>query len=501
MSTRTAGEKTGNESRERRGLFRTLWLAWRVRDNEELSAEDAASTPFRFFRSKHVADLKLVAELALILLCFHFSLVVIYAISSPIAHFITNPHLHPGSADKLAHVLDVLFTRVVGLLFTYVGPAITIYGAIVAWSYLSASKRLGIIDLFACEISTLCRVGTIFDVGKIYVDMYDQGPAAAIHAKAKHVVPSQSFVSQEDYFPIFDHNSSDLESLEALVVESITEYYTYMKAARDLLRKLTSIDVSHLPKPGDGAPDGAAKDPWHQSVADLIYVLFLGYESARKAITDLTEFQPTHAEHVIVILLTELICYSFLCKFLEHDKVRFARLQLRQSDYESAIPALIEEVNRKYKGNQGKYWAPAKRTVPELKDRYNAAMDSLKHCIGQQQLIDATTRSVSVTMSRDGIPISTAEPGSTISLQIDVQDSGPGPLHYSWTSETVNLAATDADSVTATLLPKSEQPVVNVKVTNDKGGLLHGSIAIPLTTAALHQRALEFGILDDNGSL
>src|SRR5580704_8384492 len=112
MSTRTAGEKTGNESRERRGLFRTLWLAWRVRDNEELSAEDAASTPFRFFRSKHVADLKLVAELALILLCFHFSLVVIYAISSPIAHFITNPHLHPGSADKLAHVLDVLFTRV-----------------------------------------------------------------------------------------------------------------------------------------------------------------------------------------------------------------------------------------------------------------------------------------------------------------------------------------------------------------------------------------------------
>ena len=68
--------KIGSESPKRRGPFRTMWRAWRVRDNEELPAEDAASTLFRFFRSKHVADLKLVANLALILLVFHILLVV-----------------------------------------------------------------------------------------------------------------------------------------------------------------------------------------------------------------------------------------------------------------------------------------------------------------------------------------------------------------------------------------------------------------------------------------
>ncbi len=380
MGTSDAGGKTGSEPRKQRGLSQTLWRAWRVRDDEELSAEDAASTLFRFFRSKHVADLKLVVELALILLSLHILLVVTYALSAPIVHFITNPHLHSGWADKIAHVIDVLFTRMVGVVFAYVGPAVTIYGAIIAWSYLSASKRLGIVDLFACEISTLCRVGTIFDVGKIYVDMYYKGNAAEKHAAAKHIASTQSFVSQEEYFPVFEHNSSDLESLEALVVQSITEYYTYMKVVRDLLRKLASIDISHISKSGDGAPNGAAKiDPWHQTVADIIYVLFLGYESARKAGADLIEFQPTRAENTIVILMTELLCFSFLCEFLKQDNVRFTRLQLRESEYHRVIPALASRAAAPHKGNE-EYWLPAQRLIPELQVRYTAAMETLQHC-------------------------------------------------------------------------------------------------------------------------
>jgi hypothetical protein len=132
MSISGAGGKTGSEPRKRRGSFRTLWLAWRVRDDEELSADDAASTLFRFFRSKHVADLKLFAKLAFILLSLHILLVVTYALSLPIAHFIANPGAHHSQTDVLVHAFDVLFTRVFPSLFTYVGPAITIYGAIVA---------------------------------------------------------------------------------------------------------------------------------------------------------------------------------------------------------------------------------------------------------------------------------------------------------------------------------------------------------------------------------
>jgi hypothetical protein len=199
--------------------------------------------------------------------------------------------------------------------------------------------------------------------------MYREGSPGDKHAAAKHIASSQSFTSQEEYFPVFQHNSSDLESLEALVVESITQYYTYMKAARDLLRKLASIDVSHISKSGDIASHGTAKiDLWHQTVADIIYVLFLGYESARKAIIDLIEFQPTRAENTVVMLMTELVCFSFLCVYLKSDNVRFTRLQLRESDYRRIIPPLIDGINAAHKGNE-EYWIPARRIAPELQAR------------------------------------------------------------------------------------------------------------------------------------
>jgi hypothetical protein len=40
--------------------------------------------------------------------------------------------------------------------------------------------------------------------------------------------------------------------------------------------------------------------------------MYLGYESARSAINNLVEYQPPRAERLIVILLTELKCFSFL---------------------------------------------------------------------------------------------------------------------------------------------------------------------------------------------
>ncbi len=69
---------------------------------------------------------------------------------------------------------------------------------------------------------------------------------------------SRSSVSQEHHFPIFDNNSSDLESLEALLVGYITEYYTYMKTVRDLQRIFASINNSQAAKSGAGAPHGSA---------------------------------------------------------------------------------------------------------------------------------------------------------------------------------------------------------------------------------------------------
>jgi hypothetical protein len=106
-------------------------------------------------------------------------------------------------------------------------------------------------------------------------------------------------------------------------------------------------------------------------------MLFLGYESARKAISDLVEFQPTRTENIIVILLTELFCYSFLCEHFKHDDLKFKRLELRETDYREVVPELKALVELSHSGNE-KYWAAAKETVFELQKRYDDALRTLE---------------------------------------------------------------------------------------------------------------------------
>jgi hypothetical protein len=323
-----------------RQTFWTLLRAVTVQDDDELTANESSSTLFRFGRSKHVVDLKLIFLLALFVLAVH----VIVA----------------------CFLLDYKG----GKIDTYLGPAVPIYGAIVAWAYLSAAKRLGVVDLFACEIRTLCRVGTAFDVGRLYVKKYQdlieksKGDGAETQAMNKPVVPkppadSNAFSSNEEYFPVFTNNSGDLEALEALVVAHITEFYTYMKAARDLLRALAAVDSVPETK---------------KIFENLIYVLFLGYESGRNAVKDLVEFEPTRAENIMIILLTELVCYSFLCTHFKDskepgDELRFARLELRESGYKSDIPELYRQVTSPH-GENEEDWKSAKGTAPELAKRY-----------------------------------------------------------------------------------------------------------------------------------
>jgi len=355
-----------NKNSNKEWLLRVLWRAWRY-PQAELTAERSASTLVRFLRSKHVFDLRLICFSAAIVFLITF-IVGVY----PFVLFVWEPF-------KADHSNSL--TEYVSPLVTLCGGIETICVAAMGWAYLSAAKRLGVVDLFACEIGTLCRVGTVFDVGKLYTNMYDHDVSeeTAHSGSYDSTANSAKFDSEEEYFPIFNNNSQDLQALEALVVIKITEFYTYMKAARDSRRALATIKP---PRRSTAHPQSAqAKsetDPWHENVRNLIYVLFLAYESGRKAIKDLIEFEPTAAETTMVILLTELICYSFLCEKYQGDELRFPRLKLREEigyehderGYKIDVPELYRKVMESH-GRNEKYWMPAKRTAPELRRRYN----------------------------------------------------------------------------------------------------------------------------------
>ncbi len=309
-----------------------------------LTTGDPHATIDRLFNSKHVRDLQVIMAGVIMI----FLAIIVYCALSR----------HDCSRFDQVNVLRNLIT--------YLGPAIPIAGGILAWVYQIGSTRLGVVDLFACEICTLCKITTVFNgVGRRIEEYAKWMPAmnrAAGRAAAKRVTP---FSSQEEYFPVFQTCAHDLEVLEAQVVINITAFYTYMKAARDALRQNAAID--------------AAKTKEHQlATRNLVYLLFLAMESARKAIKDLVEFQPEFAERSITILLSELEAYPFLTlQYPDENEMHRKRLELRRSEYELLVPKLYREVCRSHKKESD--WEEARRLLSELEIKYFHATGCLLH--------------------------------------------------------------------------------------------------------------------------
>jgi hypothetical protein len=378
----TSFEVSAQKATERKSVFSglsmlALFRAIRLGPSPTLSAAEAASTFYRFFRSKHVIDLKLIAMLAMLtgLGC------AILLVSDGVLSILHTYGSEPPDLIKPHSLINSLSMDS--------GKLLGICGLVFAWTYRSACTRLGVVDLFASEIITLCRVGTIFDLAQGYTDQYNSKRTSTPETDEHR--PAQSpFVSQEEYFPVFNSTTRDLQVLEATVVNNITGFYTYMKAMRDALRKMAAT-ASPAPavKPTDATPatteaasanldlnvntlaDKAEQDPWHAAVCSVIFLLFLAYESGRRAVNDLVEFEPAAAESKITILLTELQVYSFLLKRFKDEDVRQLRLKLREREYMKEVPKLYRDV--KVHGEEDADWLPATRMAPELGKRYQEA--------------------------------------------------------------------------------------------------------------------------------
>jgi hypothetical protein len=272
------------------------------------------------------------------------------------------------------HVMDLQAIFVVTLLAPLVllasgqlldhqslGAVLLICGTILAWTYQTGSKRLGVVDLFACEIVTLCRVGALMEVVKRLISAHEglSGLSASVAAPdASHQdIKLGRFTSQENYFPVFEQNTKDLQVLEADVVINVTAFYTYMKAFRDQLRALSEL--------------GSGEELKHQKSALLvnaIYMIFLGYESARKSIDELIEFEPTQAEALVTALVIELPAYRFLTTCFGPDDIRGRRLALREDKYGEFVPQLYEKVMR----TETTDWENARTTAIDLERLYNS---------------------------------------------------------------------------------------------------------------------------------
>jgi hypothetical protein len=264
-----------------------------------------------------------------------------------------------------------------GGFWTFVAPVLAVFGAVVAWAYQAGSARLGVVDLFACEISTLCRVAAVVGAAQKLIENFNQGP----NPSEPHIPGASHFTSQENYFPVFENNSRDLQTLEANVVINITAFYTYMKATRDSLRKLA--ETRPVPADLDSAQKQVpAEGVWHKEARNAVYLFFLGFESARRAISDLVEFEPEKAERTIVVLLSELAAYRFLRnQFRDENEVFHQRITLRLPEYGKLVSVLRSSVEAGLAfgkaSTEAASWDEAGVLLPALNESFERAVRDL----------------------------------------------------------------------------------------------------------------------------
>ena len=344
----------------------------------------------RLFKSQHVKDLRLIAGLAF----FIFYVALWLILSELIYDCVSNRCIPKG--DGISLTMSGLFALETTIncvdrftpqqhdLIVLLFSVVALVAAAVSWAYQTGSARLGVVDLFAREISTLCTVAAVNDTINRHVEQFRHGPNPETLITT-HDAAGRPFTSQESYFPVFENNAGDLETLEARVVEDITAFYTYMKAARDSMRVLAVTK----PIPSDLLPssqeEAAPSGSWREAARNVIYMLYLGLENGRHAVSQLVEFEPEQDEVIAIILLNELVAYCFLMnQFPDPGNLYHARIAKRKAEYLELAPVVYRDIEREYKRSEqalfaskraklARHWGPAYALLPQLAERYKAA--------------------------------------------------------------------------------------------------------------------------------
>jgi hypothetical protein len=293
----------------------------------DLFDEHSSATLSRLFRSKHLLDLKYYSIIV--------SAVILISLGVTVGFIIENPK----SGTTLFSIMHENNEA-----FKFLGVTFGVGGTILAWIYRSAALRLGVVDLFASEITTICRVGTVVDVAKRHIASYNQADSIGITEIVRERPKDDSnsaaaprrFSSEENYFTAFSSNAKDLEVLNAYTVNVVTSFYTYMKVVRDYLRRAGELPHdSHI---------RSNAETWRDTWQGLIYMEFLGFEAARKAVSDLIEYQPSHVENTVTILITEVSLYSFLRRLYKPSDTHYKRLAIRLDSYRDQVTELRRKI-------------------------------------------------------------------------------------------------------------------------------------------------------------
>jgi hypothetical protein len=226
----------------------------------------------RFCVSRHCRDLFGIAFLAALAAVF----------GARLAEFVLN--LWSPTQKAVPGLFQILVTGLPADRDTVILQAglMTVAGGIISWAYQAANTRFGVVDVFAAEIATLCRVAAVAEFIPHYIDLYD---------KQRQFPPVNA---PRDYLIVFNNNARELEILDGDVARFVTQFYVHMKALQDALAR------------------GADPQENQPAALSLIFSAFLAFESARLALAVLMDNIAERQEYVLTVLLSELPAYLLL---------------------------------------------------------------------------------------------------------------------------------------------------------------------------------------------
>jgi hypothetical protein len=208
--------------------------------------------------------------------------------------------------------------------------------AVIAWAYQAGNVRLGVVDLLASEIFTLCKVAF---VGRLVPRL--------VEWEQTQKAPTYPLVPQQDYMVVFNTNTKDLEVLDGDVVNFVTAAYVYCKLFRDRIAILYSAsrqnNASHCLDANAAVPDmrtdgqQSLREP--NALLDTVFMAFVTFESAREALRVAVDDPDRRDECVLFGLISELEAYSRLiiacAKFEFECPIVRARIRARLPIYET----------------------------------------------------------------------------------------------------------------------------------------------------------------------
>ncbi len=320
---------------------------------QQLRQGEESSTFERLGRSRHVADLRLIFSVTVIIMIVASILALLFCFEQEVMS---------NWEDVRDRHSDWVWARLAVSAIADSGAFIGAIGAlgcgVLAWTYQTGSARLGVVDLFACEIATLCRVAAVVEMVRRYVALFDAGP----HVAQPHV----RWRAADRHQPL--HLAGELFPGVRLLGDGPAGAGSGRRHERHGILHLYEGDAGFAAQTGGykaAAPGDAVGDDWHRAICSVVYMQFLGLESARKAIKELVEFEPTQAEDMLTILLSEIAAYGFLRDRFRGD-LRERRLDARDADYRREIPELC----RMAMADSGPKWEKAQDTAAELMKRY-----------------------------------------------------------------------------------------------------------------------------------